>query len=172
METVQRWTSLLGVAWVAFGPFGWINRKESQNQVAVPDPKVVPFTSFPGDESEPAFSSEGDRIAFVWRPKAVVSQVFGGSSRRWPRDTVLERRQAGLQRDWTGVTEGIYFATAETPSQPMIEFFHFATGKLTRIATLDKPFNKGLSLSPDGRWLIYTQEDRAGRDIMLMENFR
>lgn len=70
------------------------------------------------------------------------------------------------------VSEGIYFATAETLSHPMIEFLNFATGKLTPITTIDKPFNSGLSISPDGRWLIYSQLDRAGRDIMLMENFR
>jgi hypothetical protein len=31
----------------------------------------------------------------------------------------------------------------------------------------------GFSLSPDGRWLIYAlYEPTAGRDLMLVENFR
>ena len=30
----------------------------------------------------------------------------------------------------------------------------------------------GLALSPDGRWILYVQEDREEFDIMLLENFR
>jgi len=42
---------------------------------------------------------------------------------------------------------------------------------------LAKPFKpwtnpEGLSVSPDGRWILYTQEDRADMDILLVENFR
>ena len=29
-----------------------------------------------------------------------------------------------------------------------------------------------LSVSPDGRWLLYTQADEDNADIMLVENFR
>ncbi|HEX4947992.1 MAG TPA: hypothetical protein VFZ34_15075 [Blastocatellia bacterium] len=30
----------------------------------------------------------------------------------------------------------------------------------------------GLTVSPDGCWLLYTRIDQSGSDIMLMENFR
>lgn len=32
-------------------------------------------------------------------------------------------------------------------------------------------FSLGIVVSPDGRWLLYTQVDQSGSDIMLMENF-
>ena len=30
----------------------------------------------------------------------------------------------------------------------------------------------GLSVSPDGRWVLYVRLDRAESDIMLVDNFR
>jgi hypothetical protein len=34
------------------------------------------------------------------------------------------------------------------------------------------PFLAGLAVSPDERWVLYTQEDQRSSDIMLVENFR
>jgi Tol biopolymer transport system component len=88
---------------------------------------------------------------------------------------VLDHHRAGYWRHWTVVEQGIYFATAERPEQPLIEFFSFATGRVTHVATLQKgidPWTSGLAVSPDGRWLVWSQVDQVGNDIMLMENFR
>ena len=88
---------------------------------------------------------------------------------------VLDHHRAGYWRYWTVVEQGIYFATAEQPAQPVIEFFSFATGQVTLVTVLEKGLNRGfsgLAVSPDGRWLIWSQVDQVGSDIMLMENFR
>jgi len=108
------------------------------------------------------YYAKGRRLPGVWR-----IPVEGGAE-----TPVLDDHQAGFWRAWTVTEQGIYFATAENPSRPLIELFSFATGKVTQIAALEKPFVLCLSVSPDGRWLIYTQLDQSGGDIMLMENFR
>jgi hypothetical protein len=87
---------------------------------------------------------------------------------------LLDHHNAGYWRHWTVAEKGIYFATANTPSQPVIELFSFATGKVTQVATLDRPLSRsepGLAISPDGRWLLFAQMDQSGSDIMLVENF-
>jgi Tol biopolymer transport system component len=108
------------------------------------------------------YYAKGRRLPGIWR-----IPVEGGAE-----TPVLDHHQAGFWRVWTVTEQGIYFATAENPSRPLIEFFSFATGQVTQIAALEKPFYLGLSVSPDGRWLIYSQLDQSGSDIMLMENFR
>lgn len=85
---------------------------------------------------------------------------------------VLTHHKAGLGRAWTVVEKGIYFATAENPAKPLLEFYSFATRQVTPVAPLARPFRSVLSASPDGRWLLYSQVDQASSDIMLLENFR
>jgi hypothetical protein len=46
---------------------------------------------------------------------------------------------------------------------------------VVQVAALDRrpvPFLPGMAVSPDERWVLYTQEDQRSSDIMLVENFR
>jgi hypothetical protein len=55
-----------------------------------------------------------------------------------------------------------------------IKFFSFASGKVKGLAVLNAPpvdGPPGLAVSPDGRWILYTQNDRRVSDIVLVENF-
>ena len=82
------------------------------------------------------------------------------------------------QQQWydvAAVTEqGIYFTNLDAKPQPEIELFSFAKGRVKQIATIGKERgNPGLAVSPDERWILYTQaEDPPSSDIMLVENFR
>jgi hypothetical protein len=69
-----------------------------------------------------------------------------------------------------GRPEGIYFAPREAPTS--VQYFDFATKHVRRSCKFEKNFVNGLSVSPDGRWLLYTQLDKANSDIMLVEHFR
>ncbi len=66
------------------------------------------------------------------------------------------------------VPAGIYFIPNADWS---IQFFDLASGKTTRIITIGRP-EWGLTVSPDERWILYTQVDQEGSDLMLVENFR
>ena len=69
--------------------------------------------------------------------------------------------------------KGIYFASDATRDQKAsIQFLSFATGTATPILKVQKPLDLGLTVSPDGRTLLYTQIDSSARNLMLVENFR
>ncbi|HKQ78890.1 MAG TPA: protein kinase, partial [Blastocatellia bacterium] len=57
---------LVAVAGLAFGLYRLREQKQPPSQASGPAPRVVPFTSFPGNEYYPAFSPDGAQIAFVW----------------------------------------------------------------------------------------------------------
>jgi hypothetical protein len=61
------------------------------------------------------------------------------------------------------------------PSHPSIDFFNFASAKVTQVAKLEAPLSKtdpGLAVAPDGRSLLILQMDASGSDIVMAENFR
>ncbi len=123
------------------------------------------FEGFESPDGKFFYYTRGPRIPGIWR-----IPVEGGDE-----TLVLSHHNAGRWRYWRVVDQGIYFASAEKPTGTVIEFFSFTTGKITQVAELDKGIQtgyRGLSVSPDGRWIIYASIDQSGSDIMLMENFR
>jgi Tol biopolymer transport system component/DNA-binding winged helix-turn-helix (wHTH) protein len=76
-------------------------------------------------------------------------------------------RNAGL---WTVSRSGIYFVSADAPRS--LSYFDFATRQVHPIFEVDEDFTSGLSVSPDGRWILYSQEGDTAGDIMLVDHFR
>ena len=74
---------------------------------------------------------------------------------------------AGL---WALSPGGIYFVPAEAPRS--LRYFEFATKQIRPIFEADKYFGSGLSLSPDGRWIMYSLVGDVNSDIMLVGHFR
>ena len=70
---------------------------------------------------------------------------------------------------WTLSPGGIYFVPAEAPRS--VRYFDLASKQTRQIFEADKNLYSGLSVSPDGRWILYTQED-VNSDIMLVDHFR
>jgi Tol biopolymer transport system component len=81
---------------------------------------------------------------------------------------VLKELGAGMYDCWGMTGEGIYFYNDHTST---IDFFGFATRRITQIA---KPEKQGgpLAVSPDGRWILFSQTDVHTSHIMMVENFR
>jgi hypothetical protein len=80
-------------------------------------------------------------------------------------------------RFWTIAGENLYFIDVDAKLHASINCLSLATGKIARIADVEKdPFVllgwTGLSVSPDGEWIIYPQLDQQISRIMLVENFR
>ena len=71
---------------------------------------------------------------------------------------------------WTLVHDGIYFTPQHSPRS--ICFFDFATRHTREIFKADKDLDDGMSMSPDGRYMLYSQVDESNANIMFVSNFR
>ena len=68
---------------------------------------------------------------------------------------------------------GVYYTPFPAGDRPSsIEYLDFASGKITTIHTMAKPIDLGLAISPDGRYLLFAQNDLSVSDLMLVENFK
>jgi Tol biopolymer transport system component len=98
----------------------------------------------------------------VWR-----KPVAGGEATK-----VLDAVSFG----WTVAQDGIYFSTLfDEKRHADLSVYEFATGKTRKIRTMERPANapaNAITVSPDGRTILYVQLDEEASDLMLVENFR
>lgn len=71
------------------------------------------------------------------------------------------------EESWAVTQQGIYFPRY-VPTRS-IRYYDFATQSTRNAAPLPGAYFSGHSVSPDGRFLIYTQLDRTEDDLMLVE---
>jgi len=120
-----------------------------------------------GGGLHPRESAEGDRLFYVKRVGAELELWSTGVNGDEMRVLGPIRSPAG----WVTTRDGIYFIEPG----PRIAFYRFASSVAEHVITMPKNSDiggAGLTLSPDGRWLLYGQKDRSTADIMLVENFQ
>jgi Tol biopolymer transport system component len=100
----------------------------------------------------------------IWRVP-----VNGGEEVR-----ILDSFESGLPGDWALSNDGIYFIHVDGERVISIQFFDFSSRKTKLVASLGKIRVEalGIAVAPDGRQILYTQDDQNSTDITLVENFR
>jgi len=77
---------------------------------------------------------------------------------------------------WVPFGSGIYFWHYTSDNKTVIEFLDLITKKVRPVFFPEKDnaadWMGGLSVSPDGRWLLFSQVDEVTSDLMLVENWR
>jgi Tol biopolymer transport system component/DNA-binding winged helix-turn-helix (wHTH) protein len=121
------------------------------------------------DGISPRESFDGKKVYFASRfSKPVLREVSlstlpGTAS---AVDGLPRLSHAGL---WTLSASGIYFVPAEASRS--LRYFDFASKQQRPVFDLDEYFGSGLSVSPDGRWVLYSQISDINSDIMLVDHF-
>jgi Tol biopolymer transport system component/DNA-binding winged helix-turn-helix (wHTH) protein len=112
----------------------------------------------------------GDKLIFhVLKPDGVVlwsKPALGGPEERLEKIPKLRYGDS-----WVAIAAGIYYT--DTSSKPVtVNFYEFANGVTRTVMTLKQvpvPSGPGIAVSPDGRWLLYTQVDDEQSEIMLAD---
>jgi Tol biopolymer transport system component len=116
----------------------------------------------------PLESSDGSAIYFAPRlVKAQLKKTLLNGSYGGPEQVGVTVLSWTL---WTVGPAGLYFVSAGAPES--LYYFDFETKQRREVLQVQKDFDDGLSVSPDGRYILYSQVDAQNSDIMLVDDFR
>jgi Tol biopolymer transport system component len=117
----------------------------------------------------PQRGPDGQVLYWRFSDRKVWSVSEGGGESTVVLDTPLD--SWGHWRVWNG---NLVFIQPSGDRGPSIQLLDLTTRQTTELVALGPGTTPsvGLDLSPDGRWILYTRQDRPGSDLMLVENFR
>jgi Tol biopolymer transport system component/DNA-binding winged helix-turn-helix (wHTH) protein len=153
--------------WIYFRGFEGIGRQLYRCPVEGGDATLLAASH---DIRVPIESADGKILYFPKRNgDANIVMLALDHPRATPRE-VPGMPKLSDEHQWMLVQDGIYFTPQDSPRS--ICFFDFATRKTREIFKADKDLAEGMSISPDGRYTLYSQIDESNADIMLVNNFR
>jgi Tol biopolymer transport system component len=123
-----------------------------------------------GDGVRPRESFDGKAVYFAsHEPASTLKKVT------LPGQPGTEAEVKGVPRVsdsvlWALSPGGIYFVPADAPRS--LRYFDFASRQIRPVFEVDKDFGSGLSVSPDGRWILYSLVGDETSDIMIVDHFR
>ena len=152
--------------WSADGKWIYVRSKEENA------PEIYRLPSGGGQAVPLSTVSEGlDDEVLYFADRRFRSTIRGlslrGTHRAFPIDGLP---QVNNWNAWTTVHGGIYFVPVGLPDS--LRYYDFASREIRDVLKLQKDFSDGLSISPDGRYLLYSQLDDLNSDIMVVENYR
>jgi Tol biopolymer transport system component/DNA-binding winged helix-turn-helix (wHTH) protein len=132
------------------------------------DGDAVPITRKGGTGAR---ESRDGRMLYYLKPGEEITSLWRVPVEGGEETQVLESVAFG---NFAVVEQGIYFIPGWSPEgNPVIRYLSFATGKVETIATLSKEGAAyGFAVSPDSRWLLYSQYRPSESDLWIVENFR
>jgi len=114
----------------------------------------------------PQASPDGKTL-YVQRGGLAPSALLAVSLDGGPERTVID-----CVRSYAVTAAGVHHVACGASSAPSLLLWDPSTGQSRVLGTLDGPLSFGITVSADGRTILFTKQVGEGRDLMLIENFR
>jgi len=113
----------------------------------------------------PKLSPDGRHIYYLKAEGSLWRRPIDGGAEH-------EIQPAVHYNDYAIVKRGVYFIPGEANPDWSIDFLDFRTAKVSRLLRLPRLPQWGFDVSPDGKELLYSQNDGLDADLLMVENFR
>lgn len=111
--------------------------------------------------------------------KRIIYSKGGGKAGLWSvnadgsgEQPVSELAEAGIWRSWFVAANGVYYTAFSAQPPFRVKFFDFATQEtkeIIRVAKAPLSYYQNLSVSPDGKKILYARRDQSASAIILAE---
>ncbi|MCB1020222.1 MAG: PD40 domain-containing protein [Bryobacterales bacterium] len=131
-----------------------------------------------GGKAEPASREHGRYLTMAPDRRSLYYAANGmdGRVRRLDLETFADEDVLPPLAMGAGLAasqDGFYWMPLREPGKAIqIRFRAHGGGEERLVAQIPKLIHPGLTVSPDGRWALYTQMDRFGSDLHLVDRFR
>ncbi|HEX2082394.1 MAG TPA: winged helix-turn-helix domain-containing protein, partial [Xanthomonadaceae bacterium] len=161
--------SIAGTVLVVAALVWWMaGRPQAPTGLAGPF-ETRPLTSFVGNESEPALSPDGSRVAFVWDndgdgvPDIHVKTVGSESTLNLTRSDYAEAHPV-----WSNDGGAILFVRRQREGAAIMRVSALGGGATRVLRDTAAADIRGMSLSPDGASLAYAARSNAGSPYRIV----
>jgi Tol biopolymer transport system component len=114
-----------------------------------------------------AFESADGKFLYYVKPPEVRKMPLEGGP-----ETVVLDEPLSYGMNMALVEDGLYLISAGSgEAEGRLLFYEFATGRVTELLKIPR-WGYGLAVSPDGKTLLYGQEEESRSSLMLVENFQ
>jgi Tol biopolymer transport system component len=122
------------------------------------------------DATSPQESSDGKTLYFAgWNSNTGLWKVSLGDGFAKPPSEVEGLPPVAMEDLWAVASGGIYFVPTKTSDT--LDYYEFSSGRIRQIFKAHNYFFGGFSISPDGRYLLYSQIEEENSAIMIVDNF-
>jgi Tol biopolymer transport system component/DNA-binding winged helix-turn-helix (wHTH) protein len=175
-RTGWRWTIASLTLFVIAALLGW-HYRERRSGASADGLQLVPFTSYPGYEFAPAFSPDGNQIAFSWSGSE-NSELFDLFVKVVGTDTPVQLTHdpsTAITPAWSPDGRFIAFTRVKLNSKPATGVFLIpAVGgperKLASLAFGKSMYKGGIAWTPDSQSLIYPEPRSELQSELVMLN--
>jgi Tol biopolymer transport system component len=132
---------------------------------SLPQPSVVPVTTYPGSQIYPSFSPDGKQVAFSWDGEkgdkfSIYVKLLGETNALRLTTSPTSDLYAAWSPDGKRIA---FFRTGSDGGIYTVSALGGAERKLTGLAT-----SRQMSWSPDGKWLAMSSNTQEDRGIFLL----
>jgi Tol biopolymer transport system component len=124
------------------------------------------FAAFESPDGKVLYYAKGRDVPGLWRKRLPNGD----------EEPIIDELKAGYWGYWAPTTNGIYYLDRPTAQEPAaIYFFDVRSGRRMKIARLSAApalADSAFTVSPDGRYLLYTQLDQEAGDIVAIDHYR
>lgn len=120
------------------------------------------------DFVEPTESVDGKVLYFLSREANATLMMLPLDRPGATPQPVPAMPNVQYERQWALASDGIYFVPQSAPHT--ISFYDFSSRKTREVFKTDRDVNEGISISPDRRYILYSQLDENDSNIMLLSN--